>query len=93
MTPTDRAARLAAIREDVARQRTRNARADLTWLLGEVTKTCEWSKEQDDYDTWQASCCDNVFQFTDDGPRANGFTRCPYCGGTLTEAETEAHDA
>lgn len=41
---------------------------------------CDWT--DDKFGTWLTSC-DNLFQFTADGPRENGFTFCPYCGHHL----------
>lgn len=47
---------------------------------------CYWTLEPQGYslddDAWRTDC-DNLFQFTADGPRENGFTFCPYCGHHL----------
>lgn len=48
-----------------------------------TTHGCEWRRVWRDSDeTWE-TCCGKVFAFTADGPRANGFRFCPYCGGKL----------
>lgn len=45
-----------------------------------IPKPCTW--RQDDDGLWQTDC-KNTFVFNDDGPEANGFRVCPYCGGQL----------
>ena len=44
-------------------------------------ETCNWY--QDD-EAWKTTC-KNAFVFNDDGPSANGFAFCPYCGMPLNE--------
>jgi hypothetical protein len=41
-----------------------------------MPKNCVWSE---DNDVWQTGCKEE-FQFTNDGPKENGFNYCPYCG-------------
>lgn len=41
---------------------------------------CYWTEEmQTENAAWETDC-DNLFEFTFDGPWENGFTFCPYCG-------------
>lgn len=51
--------------------------------------TCSWSADEDG--TWETEC-DELFQFTTDGPKENGFKFCPYCGARLeTNPSAQAH--
>lgn len=45
--------------------------------------SCTWRLDEDGL--WQTDC-KNAFLFNDDGPKANGFKVCPYCGKPLLEA-------
>ena len=47
------------------------------------TKQCEWMCEDDDWNSWVG--CSGDFIFNDDGPVANGFRFCPFCGLPLVE--------
>lgn len=49
-----------------------------------MSKQCEWSEEPDE-GLWNSDC-GNSFLFNDDGPIANGFKFCPYCGLALAES-------
>lgn len=58
-----------------------------------TSPVCRWTPIQADpneQQTWQAGCAAEpdarTFEFNQDGPLAQGWTRCPYCGGTLEEA-------
>jgi hypothetical protein len=44
--------------------------------------TCEWREEDDDGGPWNTDC-GQMFTFTDDGPKENGFKYCCYCGRRL----------
>ena len=43
---------------------------------------CWWEADEDE--NWDTTCV-NKFVFIDDGPIANGFRYCPYCGKPLVE--------
>ena len=43
-------------------------------------KTCEWIENDDG--VWVTEC-DELFEFTDGGPKENWFNFCPYCGNKL----------
>ena len=43
---------------------------------------CIWNKNEDE--VWDSGCGE-AFQFEADGPKANGFKYCPYCGQPLSE--------
>ena len=45
-----------------------------------LLRKCQWSEDTDG--AW-ATTCDEVFEFTAEGPKANGFKFCPFCGGEL----------
>lgn len=47
-------------------------------------RECIWTPDINGI--WETQC-DNMFEFTDDGPHDNGFKYCPYCGGKLIETE------
>jgi hypothetical protein len=54
-----------------------------------MSKTaCQWKQDHDN-GSWDTSC-DNKFEFTNDGPKENEFSFCPYCGGELQIKPTEA---
>lgn len=42
---------------------------------------CRWTYDDID-DAWDTAC-ENKHCFITDGPRENGYTFCPYCGGTI----------
>lgn len=44
---------------------------------------CRWEPDGDGI--WETEC-GNTFQFSDSGPRDNGFEFCPYCGCSLKSA-------
>jgi len=50
-------------------------------ILGgpDLVPTCKWSENEDG--AWETDC-NEIFEFTNDGdgPTANGFRHCPYCG-------------
>lgn len=50
----------------------------------EIANACTW--EPDDDGVWNTSC-GNAFVFNDDGPDANGFKFCPYCGKPLAQVK------
>jgi hypothetical protein len=41
---------------------------------------CWWTRDDDG--VWDTKC-NNRFEFIEDGPDANGFRFCPYCGNRL----------
>lgn len=44
-------------------------------------------------DRFWATECGREFEFTNDGPRENGFKACPYCGKHLEQDDTYGPDA
>ena len=50
--------------------------------MSKAHELCEWSIEEEDCSTWQTAC-QKVFEFTDEGPKENGFEYCPFCGGDV----------
>ena len=47
-----------------------------------VKSQCKWTQTPDgQYET----SCGQIFEFTNDGPKENGFTHCPYCGCKMEE--------
>lgn len=46
--------------------------------------TCAWV--QNDDGVWETSCS-MAFEFTVDGPKANHFLFCPYCGDRISAFE------
>ena len=50
--------------------------------MGHNEHWCEWHGDSDGL--WGTSC-GKAFEFTEDGPEANGFKFCPYCGNPLVE--------
>lgn len=49
---------------------------------------CVWEEDEDGI--WAASCDpsgQNYFVFNEDGPEANRFEFCPYCGRPLIEVK------
>lgn len=51
---------------------------------------CEWTDNEDG--PWDTSC-DNMFEFTTDGPKENGFVYCPYCGRILKVCDAKKRDS
>lgn len=51
---------------------------------GERPATCLWTLD-DERGPWESGC-GLVFEFTDDGPIANGFIFCPRCGQPIGTA-------
>jgi len=51
-------------------------------------KDCFWVVDETPWSDpiWQTTC-DNIFEFTNDGPDENEFKFCPYCGGKLKIGE------
>ncbi len=51
--------------------------------------TCRWT--EDDSGVWESACGaifgSFSFEFPANGPTANGFNYCPYCGAVLEEAK------
>lgn len=50
--------------------------------------TCTWEADEDGI--WHAACdraSQHLYCFNEDGPDANGFTFCPFCGKPLVEAK------
>ncbi|MEK6884633.1 MAG: hypothetical protein AABY22_33680 [Nanoarchaeota archaeon] len=45
-------------------------------------KDCFWKENMDG---WWETTCKNIFEFTNYGPRKNGFRFCPYCGKLLRQ--------
>jgi len=52
-----------------------------------VEGACIW-EEESGYNLWESQC-GKMFEFYDDGPVANGFKFCPYCGQKIEEATYE----
>lgn len=52
----------------------------------ECVLECDWECDSDG--PWNA-CSGHTFEFFDDGPAANGFKYCPFCGRMLTEKPFE----
>lgn len=50
----------------------------------EISNSCTW--ESDDDGIWNTAC-GQAFLFNDDGPTANGFKFCPYCGRPLIQVK------
>jgi hypothetical protein len=48
-----------------------------------VVTGCEWSTDGES-DRWETTC-GKAFVFNEDGPIANGFEFCPFCGLSLDE--------
>ena len=48
-----------------------------------VVTGCEWSTDGEG-DMWETTC-GKAFVFNEDGPIANGFEFCPFCGLSLDE--------
>ena len=48
---------------------------------------CTWKLNTTD-ETWETSCAE-VFEFSDDGPKKNGFLYCPFCGEEIFEEKKE----
>lgn len=48
-------------------------------------KFCKWQYDEF-HDNWETSC-GSAHIFIVDGPRQNGYTHCPYCGGKLEGLE------
>jgi hypothetical protein len=48
---------------------------------------CEWSTDEES-DMWETTC-GKAFVFNEDGPIANGFKFCPFCGLSLDELPYE----
>ena len=48
-----------------------------------VVTGCEWSTDGE-IDMWETTC-GKAFVFNEDGPIANGFEFCPFCGLSLDE--------
>lgn len=51
--------------------------------------TCKWCKDgyhMAEHDYYQTEC-DNLFQFSNDGPKENHFVYCPYCGLKIEEVK------
>ncbi len=44
---------------------------------------CQWKFDQD-YFKWDTDC-GNAHQFMDEGPKANHYKYCPYCGRKVME--------
>jgi len=45
---------------------------------------CTW--KEDENSAWWSDCGEGLgFEFTDQGPKANGFKYCPYCSYELVE--------
>jgi len=50
-----------------------------------VNGTCRWGPS---WPTGQfPTACDNVFEFTNDGVKANSFEFCPFCGREIEEVK------
>jgi hypothetical protein len=60
---------------------------------GEAPKglSCHWYRQDIDDNTWDTTCRQS-FCIEDDGPAANGFKFCCYCGGALIEDPMEDDD-
>lgn len=51
----------------------------------DVADTCKWRKNgfhMKEHNYWETGC-NNLFQFTNDGPKENHFEWCPYCGDLI----------
>jgi hypothetical protein len=56
----------------------------------EITNLCPWGKDEDGI--WHPLCDkdgENQFRFTDEGPEANGFKFCPFCGRPMVEVKPQ----
>ena len=54
----------------------------------EIANKCVWEADEDGI--WHASCDhtnQNLYCFNEDGPDANGFSFCPFCGRHLLEVK------
>lgn len=51
--------------------------------------TCTWTWDDPDGNTWKPSCGGDLYEFYENGPTANKFAFCPYCGQPLVEVRPE----
>ena len=49
-----------------------------------VVTGCEWSTADGESDMWETTC-GKAFVFDEEGPVANSFKFCPFCGLSLDE--------
>lgn len=57
--------------------------------MSNTVNTCKWNGDglhMEEHDYWETGC-NNVFQFTNDGPKENHFEWCPYCGSLIEVME------
>jgi len=47
--------------------------------------TCVWSRQEDDYDCYYETSCNNAFILNDGTPKKNKMRYCCYCGHLLKE--------
>ena len=54
------------------------------------TGLCEWQYDEH-HDVWETSC-NNLWQFTNEGPKENDCQYCMYCGGVIDVLSQKEQD-